>query len=421
MADGGASVDSGAVLTDEQILGIEDASSSTTATPEVQPQPAATPAATPAELSIDQFKPLFATNPAIQSLWDKYDGNQKLVSQFGTVADARKAAETVQMLGGVQHLETLAQKAADVDQTDAVFFSGQPEDRKKLATEWYDGEGPHEFGVTSKAVREQVDATLDIMRERDPNSFIDLQDRVTRQALESEGLPAFFGALAKSLESGQGLQEIAQKLLAWGQRLGLDKGKGSAPRSPDADKLAADRAKLDADRTSFTQARQQEAIQAADTEIGTQVMSEIDKALGELKANGRPLFGPNSTQIRATIAEKVKSSLDDALSKNPVLVAQVKSLTSKGFGQAQAKEMVAVTIRHAKLQLAKVIEQVMEPWTKSVVAKAGETAQRAKDGASRTDVGSGSTSGGSTKPKLNQRTSGLAARRGMTPEQILDF
>ena len=147
-------------------------------------------------------------------------------------------------------------------------------------------------------------------------------------------------------------------------------------------------------------------------------MSEIDKALGDLKANGRPLFGPNSTNIRATIAEKVKASLDASLAKNPVLVAQVKSLTSKGFGQAQAKEMVTVTLRHAKLQLAKTIEQVMEPWTKSVVAKAGETAQRAKDGASRTDVGSGSTSGGSTKPKLTIKD---VKEKNMTPEQILDF
>ena len=117
------------------------------------------------------------------------------------------------MLGGVQHLESLAQKAADVDQTDAVFFSGQPEDRKKLATEWYDGEGPHEFGVTSKAIREQVDATLDVMRERDPQSYVNTADRISRQGIQDIGLPSLLRSTSgKSLESGQGLEECRQEL-----------------------------------------------------------------------------------------------------------------------------------------------------------------------------------------------------------------
>jgi hypothetical protein len=400
-SSGGAG-DSGAVLTDDAILGItETGAESTTAVPEVKTETAATPAATPAELSIDDFKALFPTNPKLQSLWDKYDGNNKLVSQFGTVADARKAAETVQMLGGVQHLESLAQKAADVDQTDATFFSGRPEDRKSLASEWYDGGGPHEFAATSQAVAGMVDATLEVMRERDPKQFLNVMDRVTREALDAERFSEYLASLDRAVQSGQGLDVAAKQLLQWGKNFGLDKGKNGQP-SPEAQRLAADRAKLDADRTSWSQQQQNAAVEAADTEIGTTLASEIDKALSELKSGARPVFGPNSTQIKATIAEKVKTALDAAVSKNPVLVAQVKSIQARGLTPQNAKQLIETTLRHARLMLPKVLEGVMEPWTKSVVSQAGATAERAKNGASKVDVGSGSTSASGTKPKFSK-------------------
>ena len=65
-----------------------------------------------------------------------------------------------------------------------------------------------------------------------------------------------------------------------------------------------------------------------------------------------------------------------------------------------------------------VMESVVGEWTKSVVSTANGTAARAKNGASRVDVGSGLTSGGSTKPKLTIKD---VKEKNMTPEQILDF
>ena len=93
----GGAGDSGALLTDDAILGItpEGGSESTPTTPAATTETAATPAAIPAELSVDDFKALFPTNPKLQSLWDKYSSSQSLVTKFGTVADAGKAAEIV--------------------------------------------------------------------------------------------------------------------------------------------------------------------------------------------------------------------------------------------------------------------------------------------------------------------------------------
>jgi len=407
-----------ALLTDDSILGITEDTGTSSPTTAATTETAATPAAIPAELSVDDFKALFPTNPKLQSLWDKYSSSQSLVTKFGTVADAGKAADVVQMLGGVEHLESLAQKAASVDQTDATFFGGQPAERKQLANDWYDGEGPHEFGITSKAVYDQTKATVEVMSQRDPEGYASFRSEIVNEVLQQHQFGAYLQNIAAAYQkAGQAPPPEVQQLLSWASRYGLDKQAGKG-QSPEEQRLAADRAKLDADRNSFSGQRQAEAIQAADTQIGTGVTASIDKALTELKVNGKSVFGPQSTQIKQTIAGQVRVALDEALAKNPVLVAQVTSIKARGLGAAQQKEMVDAVMRHAGLMLPKVLESVMAPWTKSVVSQAGATAQRAKDGASKVDVGSGSTSGGSTKPKLTIKD---VKEKGMTPEQILDF
>ncbi len=413
---GDSGVDTGALLSDDQILGITPE----TGTPEpqvetIQPVTQAAPGTEP-QLAIDDFKALFGANPKVQSLWDKYDNSNKLITQFGTVADARKAAETVQMLGGVEHLTSLATKAASVDQTDAVFFGGKPEDRKTLANEWYDGEGPQEFAVTSQAISDQIDATLGVMQARDPQRYLSHMDRITREALGAEKFDGFLAQLATALQSGQGLDKAAQQLLEWGHRLGLDKGKGQP--SPDAERLTQRERELNQRDQSWQQKQETAAIEAADTEIGTNVKSEITKTLGELKINGRPLFGANSNKVRETIEGQIRSTLDAQLAKNPVLIAQCNSLRAKGL-QGRQKELVELTMRHAKLALPGVVEQVVGEWTKSVVSTANGTAARAAAGASRVDVGSGAASGGRTKGNLP--TIRDVNEKKMTPDQILDL
>jgi hypothetical protein len=405
------------LLSDDQILGItpETGASEPTTEPAVT-QPTTAAPGTEAQLTIDDFKSLFAGNPKVQSLWDKYDNSNKLITQFGTVADARKAAETVQMLGGVEHLTSLATKAASVDQTDAVFFGGKPEDRKTLANEWYDGEGPQEFAVTSQAIYDQIDATLGVMQARDPQRYLSHMDRITREALGAEKFDGFLAQLATALQSGQGLDKAAQQLLEWGHRLGLDKGKGQP--SPDAERLSQRAKELDQRDQTWQQQRETEAVQAADTEIGTGVRSEITKALGEMKVNGRPLFGTNSNKVRETIEGQIKNALDAALAKNPVLVAQVTSLKAKGV-QNNQKQMVEAVMRHAKLMMPSVIESVVGEWTKSVISTANGTAARAAAGASRVDVGSGASSGGRTKGSLP--TIKDVNEKKLTPDQILDL
>ena len=414
---GDSGQDTGALLSDDAILGItpEGGASETITEPSAQPVTQAAPG-TEAQLAIDDFKALFAANPKVQSLWDKYDNSNKLITQFGTVADARKAAETVQMLGGVQHLESLATKAASVDQTDAVFFGGKPEDRKTLANEWYDGEGPQEFAVTSQAISDQIDATLGVMQTRDPQRYLSHMDRITREALGAEKFDGFLDQLATALQSGQGINEAAKALLEWGHRLGLDKGKGQP--SPDAERLTQRERELNQREQTWQQQKNDEAVQAAGTAIGTSIRSEITQALGEMKVNGRPLFGANSNKVRETIEGQIKNALDTALAKNPVLVAQVTSLKAKGI-QGNQKAMVEAVMRHAKLMMPGVIESVVGEWTKSVVSTANGTAARAAAGASRVDVGSGASSGGRTKGSLP--TIKDVNEKKLTPDQILDL
>jgi len=416
--DGGTGESTGALLTDDQILGIAGDEGVASSTAEVTPAAGTkTAEATPSELSIDDFKSLFASTPKLNSLWDRYDNNQKLVSQFGTVADARKAAEIVQMHGGIAPLEQIATRASKLDQVDSVFFGGKPEERKSLANEWYDGQGPHELPVTQKAVYDQVEATLGVMQERDPQGYVNVLDKVTREALGRENFDAYLGNIAKALQSGQGLDEAVKQLLGWGARLGLDKGKSRQP-NPEAEQLAKRAKELDQRDQTWNQSQQDAVVNAADAEYGTSIKSEISKTLGDFRVNGRPVFGPNvNPMVKQTMESQIWEALNANLMKNPVYIAQGNSIKAKGLIGKQ-KDLVDLTMRHARLALPGVIESVVGSWTKSVVAGAKDTTDRAKNGASRVDLGGGSTAGGKTKPTLTLEE---VKKKGMTPDQILDF
>lgn len=401
-AEGATGADQGALLTDEAILGLDTPTEGADAGATVPAeQPAATqqPAAPAdaAQLTIDKFSPLFKTNPEVQSLWDKYSNEHDLLSKFGTLADAAKAAETIGMLGSVAELESLASKAADVDSTDAAFFGGTPEERAELVRNWYQGEGPHEFPVTSKAVREMVDVTLGEMQQRDPEGFIGLQDRVTRQALTAEKFPQYLSNLAQALESGQGIEDAAKLLIdRFGNQLGLMRD--TSRQSPEAQRLAQERQALRQERQGWTQQQVQAAAQASHNEIVTKTSDAVTKALSELKIDGRPVFGDKSTKIKATIADSIVADIDKALSSNRVFMAQVSSLKAQGLVGRQ-KELAELTMRYVKLQLPKSVQAIVGEWTEKKVSEANGAAQRAAAAASRSDVAGGAASSGPSKGK----------------------
>src|SRR5271165_549563 len=411
--------DSGAVLSDDAILGLESPSSATIQTPAAQPAAQQTPAASaPAELTIDDFKASFPTNPKLQSLWDKYDGNNKLITQFGTVADARKAAETVQMLGGVQSLESLVAKAADVDQTDARFFGGTAEDRKALVNEWLDGEGPGEFGVTSQAVAGTIDAALEVMSTRAPEIYGDIRTRIVTEVLGQHQFGTFLQNIAAEFQ-GKPLPESVKQLLGWAKHYGLD-GQPKNPQSPEAQRLAADRQKLTSEQQAYTQQQTDIAFKEIGGNVQTAVSSEIDAALDTLKTpDGRKVFGENSAKIRDVIKNQVYDAIKAANFKNPVLIAQLKSLEARGI-VASKKEMADAVIRHSRLQLQSVMSNIVGEWTKGVISQAAGAAQRAETAASRVDVGSGSSSGGSTKEGITMEQLKKGDYRKFSDDDLLN-
>lgn len=403
---GDSGQDTGALLSDDSILGITEGGDTGTVDTQQTAPPAAVPG-TEAELGIDDFKALFPQNPKLQSLWDKYDNNNKLVTQFGTVADARKAAETVQMLGGVEHLATVAQRAADFDKVDATFFGGKPEDRAALATSWYDqnaGEG----------VAKQLNATLDVMQQRDPQRYVEHLDTFTRKGLDAVQFSAYLANIAKALESGQGLDDAAKQLLGMAKHYRLDSNAKTTP-SPELDKLSQKEKALDQREQNWNQQQENATLSTVNAGVRETAASEIDKALSELKVNGRPVFGHKSVQLRTTIQEKIEQHAFTAVQKNPVLIAQIASLAAKGI-IGKEKELTDLNLRFLRLQLPASVEAVMKPWTDSVVGQAAATSERVTRAAGRVDVGSGGISGGGTKTKLTPEKA-----KGMTEDAILDF
>lgn len=444
-AAGGGADAGGAVLTDDQILGMTEGVADTSQADETgaaeagaagaaatgeqtqqqttqqQTQQGQAGQAVPAELSLEDFKPLFAANPKVQALWDKYDNASGIVRQFGTPAEAREAAGVIQSIGGAKELTNLVAKAGGADQTDAAFWSGDPEQRKALVNEWYDGEGPHEFAVTSQAIAENVESALEVMSRRDPQRYTATFDRMTRQALDGIRHGDFLAAVAAARQSGQNLEEAVDALLQHADRFGLAKPAGRPGNSPEEQRIARQRQELTEQQKQFQTQKTAETMAAVNQELGATLTSEIDRTLGELKVNGRPVFGDKSGQIKKTIAGQIFAALDTALAQNAVFNAQATGMRAGGVAGKQ-KDLVDLTLRHARLLLPKVVEQVMQPWTESVVSQAQGAADRARAGAGRTEVNGGTASRGGTKQQ--PFTSDELKRRGgyvaLTDEEILN-
>lgn len=428
-AGGGAADAGGAVLTDEAILGMTEGQGDTSQGNEGnagaaagaataaggQQQTAAQQAqgtGAPAELTIDTFKPLFGREipitdekgnvigkvpgSQIQALWDKWTNANGIVSALGSPAEAREAATMLQSIGGVKELAALAEKASGADQTDATFWGGSPEERRAMVNEWYDGEGAHEFAITSQAIAENVAAALEVMEQRDPQRYAATFDRMTRQALDGIHHGDFLAALAAARQSGEGLEEAVDALVRHAERFGLAKPARTGQQSAEERRIAEQRQQLTREQKQFADRQTMETVVAADQQIGTTLDGEIDRALGELKINGRAVFGENSKNIRATLAGQIRAAVDDALAKNSVFVAQANGYKARGIA-GREKELVELTLRHARLLLPRAVEQVMAPWTNAVVSQANGAAERARAGASRTEAGGGTASRGGTR------------------------
>jgi hypothetical protein len=404
-ADGGSVSQADVALTDDQILGIENqAEPSEPSTPAEGAQPSqAAPAAQPqpSELSVEDFKSLFAANPKVQSLWDRYDKAQKTIGLFGTAADTAKVAETIQLLGGPKELESLVAKASDVDQTDAVVFGGTQKDREA----WVDNDlytnDPNEFPQTSQAVAGMIDAGLSVMQRRDPERFAEVRERLAIDAFKQDGFGSYLRNLAQARDSGEGLDKAVDLLL---KRYGIDLGflQDTRRESPEAQRLQQERQRIESQQKSWTEQQEQRSIETVRTKKDELTKSEVEKALSELKGpNGNPVFGGNSSKIRSVISNQIMSKVLADITANPVFIAQANSIAAQGImGREQA--LIDLTMRYVKLNLPSVVQSVVGEWTQQVVEHAKGAAQRAQAAASRSDI-SGAAGGNSRVAKLDKK------------------
>jgi len=397
---GGAGAATGsetALLTDDQILGIEQGGNESSTAAAITAETTTAAPAAPEVLSIDDFKALFPNNPKVQSLWDKYSSSQALVGKFGTAAEAHKIADTVRMLGGPEKLASIAQTVADIDQTDARFFNGSPEDRKSLVSEWYEGEGPQDLAVTSKAVHGMVEAALDVMAQRDQNGFLSLRDDLAVQCLRSA--PSFQKLLA---DAAQSQDPAAKAFVQWAQHFGMDAGQNGRQLSPEAQRLAKERESFGKERTDFFQSQISQRVSAADTKVQSGLKDKISTSLKELKIGDRSVFGANSGRIQGIIADRILSSVNEKLMSNPVFLAQVQSAKARGMNVGE-QELIDLTNRFIELVLPETISQEMSEWTKGIQEQQNGAAHRARAAATRVDVGSGASSGsGGRRPGLTR-------------------
>lgn len=409
-ADGGARDASGAYLADDDILALADKGAAAPpsaaipadgAQPPAPPEPGAQPAppAGAADFKLEDFSTLFPTNPKVQSLFDRWKNNEAVVSQFGTMADAREAAGAIEMLGGLKELNSLVERVSGVEETDAVMWGGDMPAREGFANRLYDGAGPHEFGLTSQSIYDQLKATLSVMHERDVKRWEELRGDMTAEVLGDHQFDRRVNAIAQEYEKlGVEPPASVKELLGWATHYGLTKPRGGQP-SPEEQKLAAERAQLATERTSWNEERVNGTMQEVNTQLRAIYTEKVATLLKDLQINGRKVFGENSKLIQGRLAKEAMEHAFGTMlgGKTPFsqgLLNQIAMLNARGGLAGKAKELVELNQRFLDKQLPLSIEAVSKEWTDAVIAQTQGATARAQAAAARPDVGGGAAPGG---------------------------
>lgn len=385
----GVAPDSGATLTDDQILNItEDTSPSTeTSVPEmVQPTTEAAPAAADTGIiTHDEIKQFFQNQqvgPKIQRFYDTYTS---LTNKFGTLADAKKAADFVQDIGGIAKFESLVNKSIDVDNTDAVFERGSLEERQALADGWI-----KDFGA---ATPEMMEITLDRMKQLAPESYNGFAKNVVSDVMKGQNFDSFIDTLSEALTGADGerVTRLATELVNWAKNSGLTRQSTPDPKA--FQKFESEKQSISKQREELQTQAREEATQVADNLLAQEITKQFDAFR---TADGKRIGV--SAYLRTKIENDIRQKVFEQAASNSVLKSQIASIQARGGPARQMYQEMAKRLGEAYLRiLPESIKSVMGEWTGSLVSASKEAAAKAKNTAERPDIASGTTTGQSAR------------------------
>ncbi len=359
-----------------------------------------------------------AQKAELQRFWNQY---QAYNSQFKTPAEARQFKELVGE-GGLERVKQLVDSAADYEQRDAAFFSGDPAQQEPQIIEWMQHD--------PNAVYSAFQTTNNLIKANFPEEYRKFSSEVTKESLDafSDGdFGKFMDSMRQAAETGDPakMAPFAAELARWwgktGPKLGYGKKEGLNENDPAMAALTKKQQEFERQRNDFSNTQwktfQDGFHDQMQTQISTLSKTIVDKALEKavvtdgLKARIKSDLG---VEIRkAVLADKtvhaqIQRIIDPSGKRN---------VSQYSMTPAVSQQVVSLLTGRARAVARDVAKRVISGWTNDIVGRRKEEISSRQRAAQRPDVSGGAPSNWGKPGTLTDRE---ITEKGMSMEDVLN-
>ena len=306
------------------------------------------------------LRPLLAdpkSGSEVRTLWEQHQAYREI---FPTVAEAR----TLKGLfpGSAEDAKEILARAEAVSEVDDAYFSADPSVQAQLAANLFQ-QNPHAFQA-------MLGQAVQVLAERDPESFRELADQVRRwsdRPAEARSAP-----LPRDAQQTEVARERAQ--------------------------LARQREEFERQRQDFRASQYAAFQQSANESVVQQVRQAIEQMVSGI------LPGDVADGARKRIAEDIFGEINATLQTDRGLTRQVAGILRQWkFDDATRQQVVNLIFGRTRTLLPAVAKRVVSDWTTSVLSANRQKTAKQQAAAGRVDIVGGGAPESIDKRPLSPR------------------
>ena len=303
--------------------------------------------------------------PMVQSMYDRL---QAYSSTFPSIADAKEFVQAFP--GGVKDAVQAAQRAAELDESDVAFESGDPATHRALAEDWYARNPEATTTLTRQA--------LELVAEKNPAAYQEMGETILEGTLANLYRTAL----------GMGNKDAADRLAqlhqdVFGRRLGEQPRQD--PRMLEFQQREQQIRQREADLQNRTAASfATDANAQVGKQLTSQIQANLSTALAKLKV---------SDGAKSRIANEIYDDINSKLIADKGLQMRLQSIAQagrrSGFSDQHRQQWTDAIAARAKALLPSSAKSIIDRWTTDYLGVVKATNSKLTSAASRKDVGGG--------------------------------
>lgn len=280
--------------------------------------------------------------------------------------------------GGVAEAEAIINDAISIQDVDAKFYGGTPEQRAELAANLFK-DSPQDLIATAEA-------TMQFLAKNAPQDYQRITDSVLGQAIAQGELGGYLQMLEDAaLKGDTNLAKMVQDVVDKAREMAGFKKPATNPEQAALDRRKAE---LDARDQNFNAEKltsfQGKFNDQVPNQVGTEALAIINPLV-----EGVPVAAGFKDRLVGQIVDKV----EEVLKQDRTLQYQLNQLDSlKRYDDATLKQRVDLTVNRAKVVLPDIARNLFSEWTAHLVSSNNATLEKKTAAAGRKDIVGGGAS-----------------------------